>query len=352
VSRWLRIADVTPDPEPVAQPEPLHLPRPEDPFTRRSRRLAGAVSAAVHVVLVLVVLLFPELVPESLRRAARPKPVEQVEKLPVTFQEFRPAPPPPPPPTARQGRQATRGQPAPRAPVPPPAPDNREAGAAGPRAPQGPDRGQLPPPGGSVLPPEEGPAARAAPSPQSGNRPFDLNRALEDFRRTVPPPDPRQGAGAGAAPSGSGAGHGVPSLPSTGFSAGNLEFESRDYDWTDYYRQIHYAIWQAWHRRLYQSTELFERYAQARGDWLLENAARIRFTILRSGQVVDVSVEERSGCPPLDASAADALREVVLPPLPADFPRGSETVHGRFIATGDIRTMRRTLEFLRRAGYF
>ena len=55
---------------------------------------------------------------------------------------------------------------------------------------------------------------------------------------------------------------------------------------------------------------------------------------------------------PLDASAADALREVVLPPLPADFPRGSETVHGRFIATGDIRTMRRTLEFLRRAGYF
>jgi TonB family protein len=168
----------------------------------------------------------------------------------------------------------------------------------------------------------------------------------------VPPPDPREGAGTGTAPTGSGAGRGVPAMPSTGFSAGNLEFESRDYDWTDYYRQIHLAIWQAWHRRLHQTTERFERFAHERGDWLLEHSARIRFTILRSGQVVDVALETASGCEPLDDSAVDALREVVLPPLPSDFPRGSERVHGRFVATGDIRGMRRTLEYLKRNGYF
>jgi TonB family protein len=144
----------------------------------------------------------------------------------------------------------------------------------------------------------------------------------------------------------------MPALPSTGFSAGNLQFESGDYDWDVYGHQIYLAIWQAWHRRLHGTTESFERFAHERSDWLLDNSARIRFTILRSGQVVDVAVEDESGCPPLDDSAVDALREVVLPPLPTDFPRGSETVHGRFIATGDIRGMRRTLEYLKRAGYF
>ena len=48
----------------------------------------------------------------------------------------------------------------------------------------------------------------------------------------------------------------------------------------------------------------------------------------------------------------DALREVILPPLPPEFPRDQETVHARFIADGDVRTMRRFLAQLKRAGYF
>jgi len=67
---------------------------------------------------------------------------------------------------------------------------------------------------------------------------------------------------------------------------------------------------------------------------------------------VNVAVEGQSGCLPLDDSAVDALREVVLPPLPQDFKRDKETVHGRFIAIGDIRQMRRTLEYYHATGMF
>ena len=63
-------------------------------------------------------------------------------------------------------------------------------------------------------------------------------------------------------------------------------------------------------------------------------------------------LETPSGCYPLDDSALDALREVILPPLPRDFPRGQETIHARFIAEGDVRSMRSNLAYLKRMGAF
>jgi hypothetical protein len=42
----------------------------------------------------------------------------------------------------------------------------------------------------------------------------------------------------------------------------------------------------------------------------------------------------------------------VLPPLPADFQRDSETVHARFIAEGEIRTMKAFLQQMKNAGFF
>ena len=50
--------------------------------------------------------------------------------------------------------------------------------------------------------------------------------------------------------------------------------------------------------------------------------------------------------------AVDALAEAILPPLPTDFPRAAETVHARFQATGDVRTMGQYLAYLKRAGVF
>jgi hypothetical protein len=73
---------------------------------------------------------------------------------------------------------------------------------------------------------------------------------------------------------------------------------------------------------------------------------------LRSGEVVDIAIETPSGCYPLDDSATDALKEVVLPPLPSDFQRDQEIVHARFIAEGEIRTMKAYLQQLKSAGYF
>ncbi len=59
-----------------------------------------------------------------------------------------------------------------------------------------------------------------------------------------------------------------------------------------------------------------------------------------------------SGCDPLDSSALDALSEVILPPLPADFPRDSETIRATFIARGDIMSMRDAFRYMKQIGYF
>ena len=144
----------------------------------------------------------------------------------------------------------------------------------------------------------------------------------------------------------------MPNLPPTGFGIGNLEFEGRDYDWENYGRQIHGIIWRAWHNRLLITASVFERWAAENRTWLLDHRNGVRFTILRTGQVVGVAIETPSGCYPLDDSATDALREVVLPPLPQDFQRESETVHARFIAEGEIRGMKTFLQQMRNAGFF
>lgn len=209
------------------------------------------------------------------------------------------------------------------------------------------------------------PARRTVPSPSesaaapsgeiSPSRGFELDRALEDFRHALGSPGSRL---AGEGDGGGGGSHGglnvpdLPTLPNTGFGFGNLEFESRDYDWSDYAREIYMAIWRAWHSRLYLTTDSFERWGHATQTSLLDHQNRIQFTIEHNGQVTGVELETPSGCPALDDSATDALREVVLPPLPADFPRSRETIHARFIAHGEILGLRPTLRYLRSHGYF
>jgi len=201
-------------------------------------------------------------------------------------------------------------------------------------------------------PGEAHPGEPAAGAP--AERTFDLERALRDFRGAIPRQrDSRSGEGSG----GEGAPGGLnipdlPPLPGTGFGFGNMEFESRDYDWTDYARQIYMAIWRAWHNRLYATVDAFEKWGYQNRAALLDHQDRIRFVIERSGEVTGVLLETPSGCVPLDDSALDALREVILPPLPADFPRDREVVHARFIASGEIQGMRPTLRYLKAIGLF
>lgn len=136
----------------------------------------------------------------------------------------------------------------------------------------------------------------------------------------------------------------MPELPPTGFGMGNLEFEGQDYDWSDYYRAIYWPILRAWYYRLYLTSGSFEKWAATVRSTMLHHQVKVRFTIQTSGQVTDISVELPSGCDPLDQSASDALRAVILPKLPSDFKRSSETVHARFLMEGDTRFVASSLE--------
>jgi hypothetical protein len=197
----------------------------------------------------------------------------------------------------------------------------------------------------------DAPQSRDAGAESPASR-LDLDRALRDFgdavtrAREARPQEP-----------GSGRARNVfqpepASFPASGFGAGNLTFESRDYDWSDYARQIYTALWQAWHNRLYETTEEFEKWAHQNSSWYLRHWTQARFVIERNGDVTEISVETPSGCLPLDQSAYDALQEVILPQLPADFPRDREVVHVRFIANGPIQGMRPTLTRLKQMGLF
>ena len=207
-------------------------------------------------------------------------------------------------------------------------------------------------PGTRDLPEEAAGEARTADEP--AERRLDVRSALNRTARSVLEAQ-RSSAGRPADASGSPEGLELPELdrlPESGFGYGNLVFESSDFDFSDYARQIYMAIWRAWHNRLYFSTDEFDRWAYSRQSWLLDHQLQIRFTIHQNGQVDGIVIEDDSGCLPLDQSAADALKEVILPPLPADFPRDRETVHGRFIGQGDIRALKKSLSWLKSRGEF
>jgi outer membrane biosynthesis protein TonB len=214
---------------------------------------------------------------------------------------------------------------------------------------------QVEPPGSEL---RERPDAlvREAPADDQASpraRQIDMQEALRDFGRAMArrPPQPEESRPA----PGTKQNVIVPDLsriPFSGFGVGNLVFESRDYDWSDYGRQIYMAIWRAWHNRLWLTTEDFSKWAHRSGSWRLKHMAQVRFVIENNGQVTGIVVEAGSDCEPLDASAVDALAEVILPPLPAGFPRDREIVHARFIAQGPIRGMRDSLGAMKAAGYF
>lgn len=194
-----------------------------------------------------------------------------------------------------------------------------------------------------------GPATRSP----GGSPQLDINQALRDFGRKLA----RAGSSGAAGSQGKGDGGNVfvPDLsayPLTGYGMGNLEFESRDYDWGDYAREVYWAIWRAWHNRLWATSSDFEKWAHETQQWILNNQSQIRFVIESSGQVSGIVLEGTDGCGPLDESAIDALAEVILPPLPADFPRNREVVHARFLARGEILSMRTALSRHKARGDF
>jgi TonB family protein len=348
-------------------PEPMDSPRttlslgPFEISIRRADdepRLGLPGSIVVHVLLLVIALLISthaKKVERAVEAAAAkpPIPITFVNPLPP-----RPVPKPPqPPPTldVQKPPPASRVKPLRMETIPEVTADLRNQQKDLARRDAG--RRDTKPAGGE----QGGPLSRPTPGMPDAqptdasssvlDEPKDLQGRLRDFRRAVEEPKPVTPKG----PKGGGTGRGgvtMPELPPTGFGVGNLEFEGRDYDWESYGRQIHGIIWRAWHNRLLITSSVFERWAAEHRVSLLDHRNAVRFTILKSGKVVDVAIETSSGCYPLDDSATDALKEVVLPPLPDDFQRDSETVHARFIAEGEIRGMGVFLQRMKDAGYF
>lgn len=332
----------------------MAAPRESRPFPVSG---AFALSVAVHLLLVVLTLLFPLVTQTSAHEDRedeseitftfldRPDVDEDrpAEDVPPRGTEPVPLPVPPEPPAA---------EPALPEPVPETAAQPPIESAAPPRA----QPEALPEPQPVEPEPQDGEApvpertAPAAPA-ESRQQPTTVQDALREFgdalsrRSPTPAAPPRDSSRNVIVPD-------LSQLPSSGFGVGNLQFESQDYDWEDYGRQIYQAIWRAWHNRLWLTTDEFEKWAHQNQQWYLNNQTQVRFVIERNGQVTGIAKEGASGCLPLDASALDALAEVILPPLPRDFPRDTEVVHARFIAIGDVRGMRPQLDRLKRAGFF
>jgi len=323
-------------------------------------RLGVLGSIAVHVIVIALLMIAVPSHKDAVEAEARPK---SEPTIPITF--VNPLPPPRPKVNeiaARTPPPAPRAKPLSMQPIPEITAASKNAKAETKQNDSG-HRDRLPA-GGEQGGPKPVPAAGAPPpSPDGSERtasdetasnidePKDILGRLREFKQAVEAPRPPSPKG----PEGGGRGSGgvtMPNLPSTGFGVGNLEFEGRDYDWENYGRQIHGIIWRAWHNRLLITASVFERWAAENRSWMLDHRDGVRFTILKTGQVVDVAIETPSGCYPLDDSAVDALKEVVLPPLPPDFQRDSETVHARFIAEGEIRGMKAFLQQMKAAGYF
>jgi TonB family protein len=328
------------------------------------RRIGIAASFVVHALILFLSIAFH-------RHDARARQLEiaKAPPTPVTVTFVNPLKPQPQPAKPNPQEPAFTMKRPPKPPTKPlrmePAPETiaslrnapkdsprKDAGRNDTRPAGGQAGGPLPKPTAGV-PQEDGSAGRETVADRGAqtDQPKDLNGRLRDFQRALEAPRPPSPKG----PKGGGSGTGgvtMPQMPETGFGVGNLDFEGRDYDWADYGRQIYWEILRAWYRRLLADSGVFERWAGEKRRFMLDDTARLRFTITRSGQVIDISVEGPSACYPLDDSAREALQEVVLPPLPEDFARDSETVHARFIAEGDIRAMRGQLQSLHDYGWF
>ena len=103
---------------------------------------------------------------------------------------------------------------------------------------------------------------------------------------------------------------------------------------------------------MYYGVDEFERWAHANQEWLAKARDKLEFVIEGNGEVSRVTLLGGDGMDPLDASTRRTLESVVLPPLPEDFPKDREIIRANFFLSGDLHTMRRSLEWMLKNGYF
>lgn len=136
----------------------------------------------------------------------------------------------------------------------------------------------------------------------------------------------------------------------------DLQFESRDYNWSEYSTKAYFAVYRTWLGELWQATR---RGAFSRDQSLgqlrnLDGRVLIRFVIDRQGNISEVEVLQPSSLPTLDQASAAALLRAILPPLPEDFPREKERATFRFLIGGfpNENTLGTSLYWAHQAGEF
>lgn len=99
-----------------------------------------------------------------------------------------------------------------------------------------------------------------------------------------------------------------------GVAEGSLSFDTQDFPWGDYARQVYVIVRNNW----------YARYPLAAREGI-RGYVCWHFRIARDGRVGEIRLLRSSSVPPLDRAAADALRASdPLPPLPEAFPHDSE----------------------------
>jgi len=270
----------------------------------------GAISVLAHAAVIgaLLLSITPPLPPSPPDEA----PIQLVFEQPVSEPEATPQSPetPPPPPETAMTRPFSAEPPAepptPRPAVIPPPP---EPMVIQPPAAEPPPRAAVipPPPEPPVVqpPPPEPPAPepksldrppvpkppppRPRPTPRPAERPAErtIERAASPPRETPLPP------AVAATP---------PPAPAT---------------------PIIDPRWQAAVSSLLTSRKIYPEEARRRGE---EGRVAVRFTIDRSGRVVDAAIVTASGSSLLDEAALALLRQAVLPPFPVDMTQARLTI--------------------------
>ena len=337
--------------------------QPEAPAPRLTRAEALFVSLGVHLLILLLSLYLPGWLPDSVLAflSARPARSAAAEALDAANREA--AKPPPIPlkfayvkipddtgieanPRARLASDLTRLA-RQEVPTPPDAQrlsndphsegDTIDRVVPDPARPEGPES---PEPVQEATPPEDlpGEAEGAGPLKESGIEPGPGLLGETPGRLAERPPVP---SGDGRPPAGDVAGESGSSSQSEGLKRaitdikagefkfrfdnpaylragdyGTMSFDTQEFPWGDYARQIYVAIRNNWLARIPLAAR------EGISGWVCQ-----RFVIARAGDVVEVRVVRPSSVPPFDNAAASAIRaSSPLPPLPEEFPASREGV--------------------------
>jgi protein TonB len=253
-------------------------------------KLPFALSLAGHAACLVALALFLSTKPPPLMQPTAKGGIEVVFEPAPPKQEATPAPPeaPPPPP------EPEAVPPPPEPPVvaaepPPPEPPPPEPPPPQPEAPVAASEPPPPPP-----PPPQKPVVKKVPKPVPRHQ-----EAPQPTQAYAPIPQPQlPAAPAPSAP------------PQTAMAATPMPAPVPSPEASAGYRAL-LSAWLEGHKR-------YPDAARQRGE---EGRAVLRFSVDRSGRVLDFAVTSSSGYPDLDQSVEEMMRGATLPPFPAGMPQ-------------------------------